>query len=135
MAAPRFFCSERLSPALVGTAITLPEDVAHYAIRVRRLGAGDRLTLFTGEGGEYAATITQIAKRAALVRIDAFADGIAEPARAVVLAQALVANDAMDTIVRHAVELGAALLQPLVTARSARFPAGAHGEKRLAHWR
>ena len=135
MAVPRFFVSAPLSPHLVGVAIALPEDVAHYAIRVRRLVAGDRLTLFTGEGGEYAATITQIAKRGALVRIDAFSDGIAEPAREVVLAQALVANDAMDTIVRHAVELGAASVQPLVTTRSARFPAGAHGDKRLAHWR
>ena len=135
MAVPRFFLSESLAPVLIGTAIALPEDVAHYAIRVRRLVAGDKLTLFTGEGGEYAATITQVAKRVTEVRIDAFADGVAEPARAVVLAQALVANDAMDTIVRHAVELGATSVQPLVTARSARFPAGAHGEKRLAHWR
>lgn len=135
MAVPRFFVSTPLARILVGAAIALPEAVSHHAIRVRRLGAGDRLTLFTGEGGEYAATITQVTRRAAEVRIDAFADGIAEPARSVVLAQALVANDAMDTIVRHAVELGAASVRPLVTARSARFPGGASGDKRLAHWR
>jgi len=41
----------------------------------------------------------------------------------------------MDVIVRRAVELGAVALQPLVSERSARFPTGAHGEKRLAHWR
>ncbi len=135
MAVPRFFVPTPLTPALVGTSIALPEAVAHHAIRVRRLAAGDQLTLFTGEGGEYGATITQVAKRGAEVRIEAFADGIVEPTRSVVLAQALVANDTMDAIVRHAVELGAASVQPLVTARSARFPGGASGDKRLAHWR
>ena len=38
-------------------------------------------------------------------------------------------------VVRKAVELGVAAIQPLVTARSARLPAGERGDKRLAHWR
>jgi len=135
MAAPRFFVTLPLAPALVGSEVVLPEAAAHHALRVRRLVAGDALVLFAGNGGEYAATLVHAGKREARVRIDAFAEGVAEPARAVVLAQGLVATDAMDAIVRHAVELGAAALQPLVTARSARFPAGAHGDKRVAHWR
>ena len=58
-----------------------------------------------------------------------------ESALTTTLAQAIVAADTMDTIVRHAVELGVAAIQPVVTERSARFPSGAHGDKRLAHWR
>ena len=49
--------------------------------------------------------------------------------------QAIAANDAMDVVVRKAVELGVAAIQPVITARSARFPAGERGDKRLAHWR
>lgn len=135
MAAPRFFVDVPLAPAVVGSEIALPDEAAHHALRVRRLAPGDALTLFDGAGGEYAATLTNAGKREARVRIDAFAAGIAEPARAVTLVQALVATDPMDAIVRHATELGAARVQPVVTERSARFPSGAHGERRIAHWR
>lgn len=135
MASPRFFVEVPLSPELVGSELALPEATAHHALRVRRLATGDALTLFDGNGGEYAAVITNAGRRDAQVRIERFADGIGEPARAVTLAQALVATDPMDAIVRHAVELGVAIVQPLVTARSARFPEGAAGDKRLAHWR
>lgn len=134
MSAPRFF-TPSLAPALVGSELTLPEATAHHALRVRRLVVGNALVLFDGNGGEYAAVLVHAGKREARVRIDAFVDGVAEPARAVVLAQALVASESMDAIVRHAVELGAAALQPLVTARSARFPQGAQGARRIAHWR
>ena len=44
-------------PAAVGREITLPETVAHHALRVLRLGEGDSITLFDGMGGEYSATI------------------------------------------------------------------------------
>ncbi len=135
MAAPRFFVDLSLAPAAVGSEIALPDALAHYALRVRRLAPGDGLTLFTGAGGEYAATLTHAGKREARARIDAFAAGIAEPLRAVTLVQALVATDPMDAIVRHATELGVARVQPVVTERSARFPSGAHGERRVAHWR
>lgn len=135
MPAPRFFVTLPLAPDLVGSEVALPEAAAHHALRVRRLAAGDALVLFDGKGGEYAATLAHAGRREARARIVAFAEGVAEPGRAVVLAQALVASDAMDAIVRHAVELGAAALQPLVTARSARFPQGLHGAKRMAHWR
>ncbi|MCC6869649.1 MAG: 16S rRNA (uracil(1498)-N(3))-methyltransferase [Burkholderiales bacterium] len=134
MAVPRFHVAIPLAPAAVGSELALPEATAHHAVRVRRLATGDALVLFDGAGGEYAATLTRVGKRAAHVRLDAFVDGVAEPARAVTLAQALVATDTMDTIVRHAVELGASIVQPLVTARSTPFPAGAHGAKRIAHW-
>lgn len=135
MAAPRFFVDVPLAPAAVGSEIALPDEAAHHALRVRRLAPGDGLTLFTGGGGEYAATLTHAGKREARVRIDAFAAGIAEPVRAVTLVQALVATDPMDAIVRHATELGVARVQPVVTERSARFPSGAHGDRRVAHWR
>lgn len=135
MAVPRFHMTMPLASDDVGRTIALPDDVAHYALRVRRLGVGDALVLFDGNGGEYEAVITHAGRRDAQVRIDAFADGVAEPARPVLLAQGLPATDAMDAIVRHAVELGVSIVQPLVTARSARFPDGPAGAKRLAHWR
>jgi len=135
MGAPRFFVADTLSSANVGMEVTLPDGVAHHALRVLRLAPGDAILLFDGEGGEYAATITRAGKREASARIDRFDDADRESPLAVTLVQAVTASDTMDAIVRHAVELGAAALQPVVAERSARFPSGAHGDKRLAHWR
>ena len=135
MAAPRFFVSIALRPGDVGTEVALPEAAAHHALRVLRLAVGDALTLFTGEGGEFAATLDRADKRNAWVRVERFDAVEREAPLAVTLVQGIAANDAMDYAVRKAVELGAAAIQPVVTARSARFPGDARGAKRLAHWR
>ena len=102
MAAPRFFAPLELTPALVGQTLALPDAAAHHATRVVRLGAGDTLTLFTGAGGEYAATIADVGKRGATVRIEAFDPVERESPLAVTLAQGIAANDAMDHAIRKA---------------------------------
>ncbi len=134
MAVPRFFVDLDLARS-IGETLELPEPTAHHAVRVVRLGVGDRLTLFTGTGGEYAATVTRIDKHGTGVRLDAFDSVERESPLAVTLAQGIAANDAMDYAVRKAVELGVAAIQPVVTARSAALPSGERGERRLAHWR
>ncbi len=135
MSVPRFFVEAPLTADAVGREIDLPHAPAHHALRVLRLGVGDALTLFTGAGGEFAATLVRADKRSAAVRIDAFAAVERESAVAVTLVQGIAANDAMDFVVRKAVELGVAVIQPVVTTRSARFPNGERGDKRQAHWR
>jgi 16S rRNA (uracil1498-N3)-methyltransferase len=135
MAAPRFYIALDLVPAMVGEIVDLPDEVAHHAVRVVRLSMGESLTLFTGAGGEFAATLTRIDKRGAAVRLDAFDPVERESPLAVTLAQAIAANDAMDYAVRKAVELGVAAIQPVVTARSAAPGSGERALRRLAHWR
>jgi 16S rRNA (uracil1498-N3)-methyltransferase len=132
---PRFHCPEELAAGDVGREYVLPDAVTHHALRVLRLAVGDRITLFTGVGGEFAATLARADKREAVARIDAFDPVERESALHVTLAQGIAANDAMDHAVRRAVELGAAAIQPVQTTRSARVPDGERGEKRLAHWR
>ncbi len=134
MTAPRFFVTVPLAAGMIGETIALPEAAAHHATRVVRLAVGDALTLFAGGGGEYAATIARIDKRGTAARIDGYQPVEREAALPITLAQAITANDAMDYAVRKATELGAAAIQPLVTARSAPLPAGERGEKRRAHW-
>jgi 16S rRNA (uracil1498-N3)-methyltransferase len=135
MSAPRFFCPGELAVDRVGTEFMLPDLVAHHALRVLRLAVGDAVTLFNGSGGQFAATLIRADKRAAVVRVDHFDPIERESPLAMNLAQGIAATDAMDHAVRRAVELGAASIQPLLTVRSARLPAGERGEKRLAHWR
>lgn len=134
-AAPRFHLPEGLDAGAAGREFALPDVVAHHALRVLRLAIGAAITLFTGAGGEFAATLVRADKRTAWVRVDAFDPVEREAPLAVTLVQGVAANEAMDYIVRKSVELGVACIQPVVTTRGARFPAGERGDKRLAHWR
>jgi len=132
---PRFHCPGELVATDVGSEYALPDPVAHHAHRVLRLAVGDRVTLFTGTGGEFAATILRTGKRTAIVQVDAFDSVERESKLAVTLVQGIAANDSMDHALRRSVELGAAAIRPVLTTRSARLPDGERGEKRLAHWR
>ncbi|HTP98325.1 MAG TPA: 16S rRNA (uracil(1498)-N(3))-methyltransferase [Casimicrobiaceae bacterium] len=135
MGAPRFFVNEPLAPSSIGTEIMLSVPVAHHAVRVLRLAAGDVITLFDGSGGEYRATLTRADKRDAWARIDALVAADCETRLAVTLVQAVAASDTMDAVVRRAVELGVTAIRPVVSERGSRVPDGAQGAKRLAHWR
>ena len=134
MAAPRFYSSLPLAHGEAGSTIELPEAIAHHAVRVVRLAVGDALTLFDGSGGELPATLVRADKRGAAVRVEGLVPVERESPLALTLALAIAANDAMDSAVRRATELGVTAIQPLVTARSAPLPSGERGDRRHAHW-
>jgi len=134
MQTPRFHVTQPLGPEAVGTTLPLPDAVAHHAVRVLRLAAGQSLALFNGRGGECLATIREVGKRGASVRIERFDPTERESPLSVTLAQAVVANDMMDYALRKATELGATVLQPIETARSAPLPGGERAERRRLHW-
>jgi 16S rRNA (uracil1498-N3)-methyltransferase len=50
-------------PLAIGQTVPLPEAVAHH-VQVLRLAPGDLITLFNGEGGEYTASLSEIARAA-----------------------------------------------------------------------
>jgi 16S rRNA (uracil1498-N3)-methyltransferase len=56
-------------PLSVGTELALPAQAGEHAVRVLRLVTGDPITLFNGDGGDYAATILVVGKREVTVRI------------------------------------------------------------------
>jgi 16S rRNA (uracil1498-N3)-methyltransferase len=101
-----------------GDAIDLPGDEAQHLTRVLRLGAGAAVSVFDGRGHEFAATVVRAGKAAASVHIEAAAAPAPEPRVAVTIAQAVLKGDKMDDVVRDAVMLGAAAIQPIVTTRS-----------------
>src|SRR5471032_2003633 len=127
---PRFYCPEPLVP---GLTVTLPEAVAHH-VQVVRLAPGDIITLFNGEGGEYSATLVQIAKRSVTAEIKAHNARDVELPYAITLAQALPEASKMDWIVEKAVELGVSGIQPLAAQRCVVRLAAERAEKKLAHW-
>jgi len=102
---------------------------------VLRLAVGDAVTLFNGEGGEYAAILTGIDKKRAHAEITAFSPREAELPYQVLLAQALPEASKMDWIVEKAVELGASAIQPLAAERCVVRLSADRGARKIDHWR
>lgn len=127
---PRFYCSQ---PLAIGSQLALPDNVAHH-VQVLRLEPGTTITLFNGDGGEYAATLTAIEKKRVSAEIKAHTVHDVELPYAITLAQALPESSKMDWIIEKAVELGAAAIQPLSAQRCVMRLAGERAEKKLAHW-
>lgn len=127
---PRFFCPQ---PLAIGQIISLPDAVARH-VQVLRLAAGDALTLFNGQGGEYDATLVAMDKRGATAELKAFSPREAEPGYAITLAQALPEAAKMDWIIEKAVELGAAAVQPLAAQRCVVRLAAERAQKKIQHW-
>lgn len=127
---PRFFVESPLAPGLV---VTLPDEVARH-VQVLRLQTGDALTLFNGEGGQYAARLVELGRRSALVEIGAFETVEAEPPYRITLAQGIAGGDKMDWLVEKAVELGVARIAPLVAARGVVRLSAERASRRQAHW-
>jgi 16S rRNA (uracil1498-N3)-methyltransferase len=96
---------------------TLTGSEAHHARSVLRLQPGDRVVLFDGRGREATADIAALEATAVLVRI--LHEAVSPPLRArITLAQAIPKGKNMDLIVQKAVEIGAAEIFPLLSARS-----------------
>ena len=127
----RFFCPQALAP---DSLVELPPAASHHALRVLRLDVGDAVTLFNGEGGEYAGRIAGT-DRGVRVQLAEWQSVERESPLELVLAQALPAGDKMDWVVQKAVELGVARIQPLLAARSVVRLSGERAVKRVAHWR
>jgi 16S rRNA (uracil1498-N3)-methyltransferase len=96
---------------------TMTGSEAHHARSVLRLQPGDRVVLFDGRGREATAEIAAL--EAATVQLRILHEAVTPPLRArITLAQAIPKGKNMDLIVQKAVEIGAAEIFPLLSART-----------------
>jgi len=131
---PRIFVGDDVASLAPGDDYRLPPPAARHVAQALRMRGGDALTLFTGNGGEYASTIARLDRREVVVRV-AHHDAIErESPHPIVLVQSLIATDMMDFVVRKAVELGVAAIVAVRAARSQGI-ASERAERRVAHWR
>lgn len=118
----------------VHESVHLDEKASHHLGRVLRAEVGDHLTVFNGQGGEYAAEITSISKKSVIVKLTGFIARDVESPIKIHLAQGIARGEKMDFIIQKAVELGASSITPLITERSnVRFDKERE-EKRMQHW-
>jgi 16S rRNA (uracil1498-N3)-methyltransferase len=101
-----------------GDVVHLPREEAEHLVRVLRLTAGTTVRVFNGRGGEFDATIDTANRSGAQVRVRVRREPQSEARVAVTLVQAVLKGDKMDGVVRDAVMMGVAAIQPVVTARS-----------------
>jgi len=112
----------------------LSADESHHALDVLRLGAGDRVTVFDGEGSEATAQIAAVEGKSLHLKLLQKTKTQPLPC-ALTLVQAVPKGKNMDFIIQKAVELGAARIVPLFSDRTVVHLDSAEAEKKLAKWR
>jgi 16S rRNA (uracil1498-N3)-methyltransferase len=130
MSSPRIYIEGEIR---TGIPVELPEAAAHHITRVLRLNAGDSITLFNGEAGEYPGTIEIVTKKQTSVLPGQFIDEPRTSSLSIELGICILKKDAMDRVVTKAVELGVTAITPIVSdhcAVSRKLIA-----KRASHWR
>jgi 16S rRNA (uracil1498-N3)-methyltransferase len=123
------------APLTPGTRITLGGNAASHITRVLRLRVGETLTLFNGQGGEYAAGIDQAHGGAVIVAVGEARAIERESRLAITLAQGVSRGERMDLVVQKATELGASRLVPVLTERSVARWTAHQAERKWNHWR
>jgi 16S rRNA (uracil1498-N3)-methyltransferase len=112
---PRFLAVD-LDPS--SRTATLAADEAHHLTHVLRLGAGDEIAVFDGNGREYRARIERLTRDGALVQLLDAIDPTPEPTVRLTLAQGVLKGDKMQDVIRDATMMGVATVEPLISART-----------------
>lgn len=131
MRIPRIFIHQPLS---ANTAVVLSEDQSHYLNKVLRMQLGRELIAFDGRGGEYAAEIVDISKKAVTIQTRDFQDINKESPLELSLAIGVSRGERMDWVLQKATELGVTHIIPLITERTEVKLGGERSDKKMEHW-
>ncbi len=118
-----------------GAQVAAGGTAAAHMARVLRLAAGDPVTLFNGDGWDYAARVVAVLSSRVEVEVQERRPARPESPLALTLVQGIARAERMDLIVQKATELGVAAIQPVVAARSVVRLDAKTTERKLAHWR
>jgi 16S rRNA (uracil1498-N3)-methyltransferase len=97
---------------------SLSAEEAHHLTHVLRLRFGDEIAVFDGNGREYRARIERVSRDGAYVHLLEEISAAPEPLVRLTLAQAVLKGDKMEEVVRDATMMGAAAIEPIVTAHT-----------------
>ncbi len=123
--------SDRHTPR-AGALAYIQGNELHHLRDVMRLGPGDAIRLFVGDGPEFDARVARVTTKYAEIEIVGPVENHRAATATIILATAIIKGPRMDFVVEKAAELGATMLWPLECARAVvRNP----GEERLARWR
>jgi 16S rRNA (uracil1498-N3)-methyltransferase len=118
-----------------GQRLTVEGSAGNHIARVLRLRAGDALTLFNGQGGEYAGSIEEIRRDTVIVSVLERQEVDRESPCQLTLAQGISRGERMDWVVQKATELGVWRIAPLFTERSVVQLDEKQALRKIQHWR
>ena len=127
----RLFVSGQL---INGAELLIEGDRARYLGRVLRLRVGDEITVFNGEGPEWAATIGGMTRNTATLHVGESDEVGTESPLKIHLVQGISRGERMDFVVQKATELGVKRITPVLTEYGVVKLDQARGEKRRDHW-
>lgn len=123
-----------VQPLEPGGRIVLEGPAAHYLGRVLRVAAGHRLTLFNGDGYDYAAEVERVSRGGVELTVNARLPGLAESPLSVTVVQGVSRGERMDQTLQKCTELGVAAFLPVFCERSEVRLSGDKLARRLQHW-
>jgi 16S rRNA (uracil1498-N3)-methyltransferase len=115
------------------TTVVLEEHAASH-IRVLRLDLDDAITLFNGQGGEYAAKLIELSRQRIVAQVLSHSQHEVESPLAIHLGQVISRGDKMDLTIQKAVELGVSAITPLFSERCGVQLSKERWQKKLEHW-
>ncbi len=107
----RLFVAGALAP---GVVVPLDRAQANYLLNVLRFAPGDAILVFNGRDGEWRAVLAANGRKAAALTLEVQTRSQPAPC-AVVYAFAPLKQARLDYMVQKAVEMGAGVLQPVIT--------------------
>lgn len=101
-----------------GASVSLRDNAAHYLAQVLRLKTGDAVALFNRSDGEWRAVVHEIHKKEIVLKVERLLRA-PEPQRFhLTVCFAPIKGGRLETILEKATELGASVLQPVITSRT-----------------
>jgi 16S rRNA (uracil1498-N3)-methyltransferase len=128
----RFLCSDVRTP---GQELALKGEEFHHLRNVLRLQVGDTLSLFDGAGRGFAASLVEMDRQKAVLRVGPEEFPSPESPLQLHLAMALAKGEKLDLMIQKGTELGVFAFHPLVTRRADLKLDEERAETRLKRWR
>jgi len=117
-----------------GQTLQLDEDGVAHIGRVLRMGMGDHISLFNGDGNDYLAEIIETSKKSITVTLLSCEKNLSESPLNLHLGQVISRGDRMEFTVQKSVELGVTTITPLFSDRCGVKLSGERLEKKLQQW-
>jgi 16S rRNA (uracil1498-N3)-methyltransferase len=121
-------------PLASGDTVALSPDESHHLTHVLRLGPGDRVAVFDGQGREFVAQVAATKRTGVTVRLLEPSQPAAEPDVPLTIVQAVLKGSSMDDVVRDATMIGASAIAPVLTTRVAVKPSAAGTAGTVERW-
>lgn len=119
---------------IINQTVELNDHAFQHTVKVLRMKQDSKLVVFDGKGNEYSASLAQINKKNAFIRIEKELNSNSESNLSIHLGLGISKGERMDFAIQKAVELGVTEITPLFTEYCVVNLDEKRTQKRLQHW-